>query len=146
MNTLNNPQYKNSVSVPFQVPRNLSDSELRQWLIEKIELIDATKRSVTEQLSRYHDATMPRERDRNFYVWIKRAKSYKSHLTEERARLMRIKAEVNQRLKQNHQILNNKPKPDLQFSRLFMMAAEEVLEPELFQQIEARAMAMLEPK
>lgn len=140
---MNNPQYKNDVSVPFQVPANIADEDLRTWLIEKINLIDATKRSVTEQMSRFHDETIPKDRNRNFYAWIKRAKSYRSHLTEERARLVKLLGGTNTRLKENRR-LKNKTKPNLQLAQTFMMVAEEVLDLETYKTIENKALNVLE--
>jgi hypothetical protein len=41
-------------------------------------------------------------------------------------------------------IKNNFPRPELQLSQCFMMAAEDLLEPEVFRQIEEKAMRILE--
>ena len=141
---MTNPQYKNELSVPLSVPSNLSDQHLREWLIEKINLIDATKRSVTEQMSRFHDDTIPKDRDRNYYAWIKRAKSYKSHLTEERSRLTLILGGTNKRLKEMRRMKSSKAKPSIQLAQCFMMIAEDVLDPDVFRQIEQKSLDALE--
>jgi predicted metal-dependent hydrolase len=141
---MNNPQFKNELSVPFQVPTNLSDKDLREWLIEKVNLIDATKRNVTEQMSRYHDETLPRKRGREYFTWIKSTKSFKSHLTEERTRLSRLIHACNERLKADRQIKSNCKKPTLQLSQCFMMVAEDMLDADTYRQLENRALLALE--
>ena len=141
MNTnlpMQNPQYKSDLSVPLQVPTNLSDNELRGWLIEHKNRIESKKRQLTEQMSRYHDETMPRDRDRNYYAWIKRVKSYKSLLTEEQLRLTQILGRLNKQIRANRRIKNSGQKPNIQLSQCFMMAAEDLLEPDAFREIEAR--------
>lgn len=132
---MNNPQFKNSLSVPFIIPRNISDNELREWLIDKMAEIDAVKRSVTEQMSRHHTKVKPKDREGNFYTWIKRVKSFKSHLTEERERLRSILGEVNAKIKENR-ILKNKRLAQPNFAQFFMIAAEDLLDDEMYRQIE----------
>ena len=141
---MNNPQFKHDISVPFIVPYNISDNALREWLKEKINLIDSKKRYVTEQMSRFHEEKTPKNRDRNFYVWIKKAKSFQSHLTEERDRLTILLGKTNKRLRENRKIKNSKSKPKLQLAQCFMMAAEEILDPDVFYKIEQKAIEIIE--
>jgi hypothetical protein len=140
---MNNPQFKNDVSVPFIIPRELSGEELKRYLLDKVSLIDATKRKVTEQMSRYHDEVLARDRTRDFYSWVKRAKSYKSHLTEERDRLIMMIGEINKKMKANR-ILKSQKKPSLDLSQSFMMVAERLLDEETFSKIESEAIELLE--
>lgn len=138
-----NPQFNSDLAVPFIVPRHLSDNELREWLKDKMALIDATKRHIRDQLSRYsHETEKKTQED---FRWIRRAKAKQSHLTEERERLRKILGETNVRMKTDRALKNKMGKRSLKYklSDCFMVAAEDLLDPDLFQEIEQRAMSLL---
>lgn len=142
--TQNNPQFKNGLSTPFIVPQNLSDNDLREWLIARMNELDVAKRHITEQLSRYHEDTwIPRERGRDFYAWVRRAKAKQSHLKEERERLRGKLGEVNARIKEDRRKKNGKV-PKINLAQCFMVAAEDLLDPETYREIENKALTILE--
>ena len=127
--------------VPIPVPRHLSDSELREWLLDKMNEIDSIKRQIRDQLSRFSHET--RNKTQHDFIWVRKAKGKIGILTEERERLRKLLGDVNHRIKQYRITKNTRQRPSPELAQCFMMLAEELLDQDTYLTIENKALNMV---
>lgn len=127
------------------IPEGLRDSELREWLKQKILELDETKRSIRDQIRQFSNEHLA-PKTRSDFVWLRKAKAKISFLVEEREELKRVLGDVNQRLKSARELLHSHKRPNVRLAQIFMMLAEDKLNAELFRTLETEALSLLDEK
>ncbi len=114
----------------------------REKLLALMNELDANKRSIKSRLRRMSsepDGKFGRGRERQ--VQIRKMRDKLGFLTVEREYVRRILGQLKGDKKALNRVVNGRK---LEFCHAFMAAAERMLEPELFHEIEIRAGSMLE--
>ncbi len=125
------------------VPEGLRDTELREWLKQKIQELDETKRSIRDQIRQFSNERLARK-TRSDFVWLRKAKAKISFLVEEREELRQLLGDVNQRLKTARELIHSHKRPNIKLAQAFMMLAEDKLNGELFHALENEALSLLD--
>lgn len=114
-----------------EVP-NLPDTELREWLIARIEEIDQAKRDIKAQIAHATQTA----RDQHVPVdlgWLRRAKDKSRHLTNEREAVRTVLGDVNARIKQQNR--QRHLQVDVTVAEEFVRVAKAQLSPDQYDAI-----------
>lgn len=123
------------------IPRGLSDTQLRDWLIQEIANIDIERRNLKAQIGTLSRTRKPgANRDEE----LREAAEELLAKFQTREDLRILLGDVNARIKATNRRLNNARKREVNLATAFMNVAEEMLDPDVFAEIEQQALKVLE--
>jgi hypothetical protein len=123
------------------MPRDLAPEEKRQWLIHYMNELDETKRSIRAQIreksNNYHG-----KKDREFFAWLRRAKSKVSHLIAEREECRQMLGAIKGQTIRRNRVVNEARRHGPTFAECFYASAQEILPQEMLSEIELKALEL----
>ena len=123
------------------MPRELAPEEKRQWLIDRMNELDETKRSIRAQI-REMSNDYDGKKDREFFVWLRRAKSKISHLIAEREECRQMLGAIKGQTTRRNRVVNEARRHGPGFAECFYAAAQEKLPQEVLTEIELKALEL----